>query len=343
MTLEWVGLCPWWPWDGFTPAYCDKTTASGTPQQRMFGNGASMPHLPVPLRFQKAMVSPTQRFFRRWEIVEVLVWTGHPHQQLKTTLGWTWPYLPRLESTSESLRQHTLRRWKLGTVLVWTHLPSPMARDDFGMDSPISPRVHAQGTVPTPSQQDGLPDEGIGADLALPTEAGEHVRIPSVACTEEVETQDNFGMDAPPSPMAQDDFGMVSPVSPRDGLLDEGIGADLALPTKAREHHIRTPSAACTINWGGHALSPVDSEIQEGQVGESSEALQEVQVQHPAELVLQEEFSASTRAAILRAKGARLRRICAQVWYVYEQEKEMSEVIDKMIEELDNAEAQNLM
>jgi hypothetical protein len=63
--------------------------------------------------------------------------------------------------------------------------PSPMAQDNFGMDSPTSPRVHAQGTVPASSQQDGLPDEGIGADLALPTEAGEHrVRIPSAACSE---------------------------------------------------------------------------------------------------------------------------------------------------------------
>ncbi|KAH9055091.1 hypothetical protein EDB83DRAFT_2316228 [Lactarius deliciosus] len=216
--------------------------------------------------------------------------------------------------------------------------PSPMARDDFGMDSPISPRVHAQGTVPASSKQDGLPDEGIEADLALPTEAGEHVRIPLVACTEEVETQDNFGMDAPPSPMAQDDFGMDLPVSPRvhaqgtvpapsqqDGLPDEGIGADLALPTKAGEHCVRTPSAACS------------------QVGESSEALQEVQVQHPPELVLQEEFSCSTWAAILCAEGARLCRICAQVWYVYEQEKEMSEVIDEMIKELDNVEVQNLV
>ncbi|KAH9083383.1 hypothetical protein EDB83DRAFT_2309381 [Lactarius deliciosus] len=210
----------------------------------------------------------------------------------------------------------------------------------FGMDRP-----------PSPAAQDDF-----GMDLALPTKAGEHVRIPSAAHTKEVETRDSFGMDALPSPMAQDDFGMDSPVSPRvhaqgtvpapsqqDGLPDEGIGADLALPTEAGEHRIRTPSVACTINWGGHALSPVDSEIQEGQVGESSEVLQEVQVQHPPELVLQEEFSCSTQAAILHAEGARLHRIRAQVWYVYEQEKETSEVIDEMIEELDNVEVQNLM
>ncbi|KAH9011249.1 hypothetical protein EDB84DRAFT_1444513 [Lactarius hengduanensis] len=213
-------------------------------------------------------------------------------------------------------------------------------RGSFGMDGP-----------PSPAAQDDF-----GMDLALPTEAREHVRIPSEAHTQEVETRDSFGMDAPPSPMAQDTFGMDSPISPRvhaqgtvpassqqDGLPDEGIGADLALPTEAGEHCIRIPSAACTINWGGHALSPVDSQIQEGQVGESSEALQEVQVQHPPELVLEEEVSASTRAAILRAEASRLRRIHAQVWYVYEQEKEMSKVIDEMIDELDNAEVQNLV
>ncbi|KAH9170865.1 hypothetical protein EDB89DRAFT_2071452 [Lactarius sanguifluus] len=204
----------------------------------------------------------------------------------------------------------------------------------FGMDRP-----------PSPAAQDNF-----GMDLALPTEAGEHVRIPSEAHTKEVETWDNFGMDAPPSPMAQDDFGMDSPISPRvhaqgtvpapsqqDELPDEGIGADLALPTEAGEHHIRIPLAACTINWDTHALSPIDSQIQEGQVRESSEALQEVQVQHPPELVLQEEFGTRTRATILHAKGSRLRRIHAQVWHVYEQEKEMTVVIDKMIEELDNA------
>jgi hypothetical protein len=62
--------------------------------------------------------------------------------------------------------------------------PSPMAQDNFGMDSPISPGVHAQGTGPAPSQQDGLLDEGTRADLSLPTEAGERVGIPSAAHSE---------------------------------------------------------------------------------------------------------------------------------------------------------------
>ncbi|KAH9012502.1 hypothetical protein EDB85DRAFT_1890609 [Lactarius pseudohatsudake] len=251
-----------------------------------------------------------------------LEWASLRPQWLQMAMGWIRPCLLWQDNASGTPRQHAFTSDSAYTVWEWGKCSPPSIasevpgvaksevlqevgdRGSFGMDGP-----------PSPAAQDDF-----GMDLALPTEAREHVRIPSEAHTQEVETQDSFGMDAPPSPMAQDTFGMDSPISPRDGLPDEGIGADLALPTEAGEHCIRIPSAACTINWGGHALSPIDSQIQEGQVGESSEALQEVQVQHPPELVLEEE-----------------------VWYVYEQEKEMSKVIDEMIDELDNAEVQNLV
>ncbi|KAH9027301.1 hypothetical protein EDB84DRAFT_1563482 [Lactarius hengduanensis] len=209
---------------------------------------------------------------------------------------------------------------------------------NFGMDGP-----------PSPTAQDDF-----GMDLALPTEARECVGIPSAVRTQDVEYTDSFGMDAPPSPMAQDNFGMDSPISPgvhaqgtgpapsqQDGLLDEGTRADLSLPTEAGER-VGIPSAAHIAKLSGHPPSPNSSQIQEGQDGESSEVLQEVQVQHAPELVLQDEFDVGTRAAILRAEGARLRRIHGQVWNIYQQEKEMSEVIDNMIDELDNAEEQDL-
>ncbi|KAH8993772.1 hypothetical protein EDB92DRAFT_1815430 [Lactarius akahatsu] len=257
-----------------------------------------------------------------WQLGMTLEWVGLCPQWLQMAMGYISPCLLWQDNTSGTPWQHTFTSDSAYTVWEWGKCAPPSIASEvpgvtksvvlqevgdcgsFGMDRP-----------PSPAAQDNF-----GMDLALPTEAGEHVRIPSEVHTQEVETWDSFGMDAPPSPMAQDNFGMDLPILPRvhaqgtvptssqqDGLLDEGIGADLALPTEAGEHRVRIPSAACTINWGRHALSPVDSQIQEGQVGESSEALQEVQVQHPPELVLEEEFSASTWAAILCANTSRLR------------------------------------
>jgi hypothetical protein len=51
----------------------------------------------------------------------------------------------------------------------------------------------------------------------------------------------------------------------------------------------------------------------------------------------QEEFDVKTQVAILRAEGSRLRRIHSQIWYIYEEEKELSDIIDQVIEELDDA------
>jgi hypothetical protein len=122
-------------------------------------------------------------------------------------------------------------------------------------------------------------------------------------------------------------------------------------------------SAYTVAKLSGHLPSPISSQIQEGQDGESSEILQ-VQVQHAPELLLvrhifsysflqalticsgfqqRDDFDVSTRAAILRAEGARLRRIHGQVYNIYKQEKEMSEMIDEIIDELDDAEEQDLM
>ncbi|KAH9026119.1 hypothetical protein EDB85DRAFT_2149307 [Lactarius pseudohatsudake] len=204
---------------------------------------------------------------------------------------------------------------------------------NFGMDGP-----------PSPTAQDDF-----GMDLALPAKAGECVGIPSAARTQDVKYLDSFGMDGPPLPMAQDNFGMDLPILPgvhaqetgpassqQDGLLDEGTRADLSLPTEAGEH-VRIPLAAHIVKLSGHPPSPISSQIQEGQDGESSKVLQEVQVQHAPELALEDEFDVSTQAAILCAEGSRLCQIHGQVWNIYQQEKEMSEVIDKMIDELDNA------
>ncbi|KAH9036999.1 hypothetical protein EDB85DRAFT_1888644 [Lactarius pseudohatsudake] len=287
-----------------------------------------------------------------------LEWASLCPQQLQMTLGWIHPCLLWQEGPSGAPRQHAV-----GVIFTdfweWGKCAPPSSASDvpeghgvansealqemgdwgnFGMDGP-----------PSPTAQDDF-----GMDLALPTEARECVEIPSGAHTQDVEYTDSFGMDVPPSPMAQDNFGMDSPISPgvhaqgtgpapsqQDGLLDEGTRVDLSLPTEAGEH-VGIPSAAHIAKLSGHPPSPNSSQIQEGQDGESSEVLQEVQVQHAPELVLQDEFDVGTWAAILRAEGARLRRIHGQVWNIYQQEKEMSEVIDNMIDELDNAEEQDL-
>ncbi|KAH8991303.1 hypothetical protein EDB86DRAFT_2830862 [Lactarius hatsudake] len=284
-------------------------------------------------------------------------WVGLRPQWLQVAMGWITPAYCCKTMLREPLGSACASEVSKGHGVANSEVLQEVGDcGSFGMDRP-----------PSPAAQDNF-----GMDLALPTKAGEHVRIPSEVHTEEVETWDSFGMDTPPLPMAQDDFGMDLPISRRvhaqgavptsskqDGLPDEGIGADLALPTEAGEH-VRIPSAVCTkevetqdnlmtLGWTcqshlgsmgqfphPHNLSPIDSEIQEGQVGECSEVLRDVQVQHPPELVLQEEFSASTQAAILHAKGARLCRIHAE-------EKEMNEVIDEMIKGLDNAAAQNLV
>ncbi|KAI9436281.1 hypothetical protein H4582DRAFT_2058944 [Lactarius indigo] len=226
--------------------------------------------------------------------------------------------------------------------------PSPTAQDDFGMDLALPAEVRE--CVGNPSAACGE----YQMDLALPAEVGESVGISSAAHNHEVKDLDSFGMDGPPSPMAQDDFGMDSPVSPgaraqgttraplrQDGMPNEDIRADLALPTKAGER-VGIHSVAHIRTFGGNDLSPSNSQVPVGHGDESVEVLH-VQVQHPPEQVLQEEFDLSTRAAILRAEGSRNRRIHAQVWNIYQQEKEMSEVIDEIIEELDNTEVQNLV
>ncbi|KAH9056697.1 hypothetical protein EDB87DRAFT_1579186 [Lactarius vividus] len=171
------------------------------------------------------------------------------------------------------------------------------------------------------SDVDGLPSptaqEDFGMDLVLPAEVGEHAGSPSAAPSQEVENQDSADMGGPPSPMAQDDFGIDLPISPgvhawetgpaplqQDGLQIEGIAADLALRL--------LPTEA-----GEHATIPLASELWMlgGYSYETLQLLQEP-AQHPPKQVL--------------------------VWNIYQQEKEMSEVIDDIIEQLDNVNVQNL-
>ncbi|KAI9433114.1 hypothetical protein H4582DRAFT_2061168 [Lactarius indigo] len=226
--------------------------------------------------------------------------------------------------------------------------PSPTAQDDFGMDLALPAEVRE--CVGNPSAACGE----YQMNLALPAEVGESVGISSAAHNHEVQDLESFGMDGPPSPMAQDNFGMDSPVSPgahaqgitcapsrQDGMPNEDVREDLALPTEAGER-VGIHSVAHIRTFGGNDLSPSNSQVLVGHGDESVEVLH-VQVQHPPEQVLQEEFDLSTRVAILRAEGSRNRRIHAQVWNIYQQEKEMSEVIDDIIEELDNTDVQNLV
>ncbi|KAH9050788.1 hypothetical protein EDB87DRAFT_1756685 [Lactarius vividus] len=170
---------------------------------------------------------------------------------------------------------------------------------------------------PSPTAQ-----EDFGMDLVLPAEVGECAGSPSAAPSQEVEDWDSAGMGGPPSPMAQDDFGIDLPISPgvhawetgpaplqQDGLQIEGIAADLALrllPTEAGEH-TTIPSAVYVRTLGGHDVSPFNSQMPGGYGYETLQLLQEP-AQHPPE----------------------------QVWNIYQQEKEMCEVIDDIIEQLDN-------
>ncbi|KAH9030880.1 hypothetical protein EDB85DRAFT_1891344 [Lactarius pseudohatsudake] len=246
--------------------------------------------------------------------------------------------------------------------------PPPTARSDFGMGGSPSPTAQCDFGMGLPPPTAAR--EPFGSPSAArvwewgkrppSTSASELPQGPNVVNSEalqEVGDQDGFSIDRPPLPMAQDQSGMDLPTSPRvrglgagaalsqqDGLPEEGFGTDLALPTEGGEP-VEIPSAAHSENWGGYAPSPGNSQLSEGQGRRIQEVLQ-VQAQHPpvrqAELAPQEEFDVSTQVAILRAEGSRLRRIHSQIWYIYEEEKEMSEMIDEVIEELDDAEIINV-
>ncbi|KAH9016606.1 hypothetical protein EDB84DRAFT_1443060 [Lactarius hengduanensis] len=227
--------------------------------------------------------------------------------------------------------------------------PSPTAQCDFGMGLP--PPTSAREPFGSPSAAH-VWEWGKRPPSTSASELPQGPNVVNSEALQEVGDQDGFSIDWPPLPMAQDQSGMDLPTSPRvrglgagaalsqqDGLPEEGFGTDLALPTEGGEP-VEIPLAAHSGNWGRYAPSPGNSQLSEGQGRRIQEVLQ-MQAQHPpvrqAELAPQKEFDVSTQVAILHAEGSRLRRIHAQIWYIYEEEKEMSEMIDEVIEELDDA------
>ncbi|KAH9056385.1 hypothetical protein EDB87DRAFT_1579429 [Lactarius vividus] len=235
-------------------------------------------------------------------------------------------------------------------------------------NSEVLQEVGGWGSCDVDGPPSSTAQEDFGMDLVLPAEVGERAGSPLAAPSQEVEDWDSAGMGGPPSPMAQDNFGVDLPISPGDGLQIEGIAADLTLrllPTKAGEHatipsavYVRTlDSSGPYINYFLASLARSPSAASScsaylttvyfvtmlGGYGYKTLQLLLEPVQHPPKQVLQQDFDVSTWAAILCAEGSRNCQIHAQVWNIYQQEKEMSEVIDDIIEQLDNVDVQNLV